>query len=142
MGTSETSPTPESEEMATLKALNAPQAARIAILEEQLRLAAVKAFAPKSEKLSALSQMDLFNEAEHLAGASDTHSASPPDATEITVPAHARARGKRKPIDASLPRVLVEHDIPDEQKTCACGCQLTRIGEVTSEQFDLIPARA
>ena len=36
----------------------------------------------------------------------------------------------------------IEHDIADDQKTCPCGCQLTRIGEVTSEQFDLIPARA
>jgi len=118
MGTSETSPTPESDEIATLKALNAAQAARIAILEEQLRLAAVKAFAPKSEKLSALAQMDLFNEAETLA------LVDPPaaDATEITVPAHARARGKRKPIDGKLPRVRVEHDIPDDQKTCPCGC--------------------
>ena len=138
MGTSETSPTSESDEIATLKALNAAQAARIAILEEQLRLAAVKQFAPKSEKLSALAQMDLFNEAETLALA-DSPAA---DATEITVPAHARARGKRKPIDGKLPRVRIEHDMPEEQKICRCGCQLTRIGEVTSEQFDLIPARA
>jgi transposase len=119
------------QEIAALKA-------RIAILEEQLRLATVKSFAPKSEKLSALAQMDLFNEAEALAGAD----ALATDATEIMVPAHARARGKRKPIDASLPRVRVEHDILDEQKTCACGCRLSRIGEITSEQFDLIPARA
>ena len=138
MDTSETSPTSESEEIATLKALNAAQAARIAILEEQLRLAAVKSFAPKSEKLSALAQMDLFNEAEALARAD----APETNVTEITVPAHARARGKRKPIDGKLPRVRVEHDMPEEQKTCRCGCQLTRIGEVTSEQFDLVPARA
>jgi transposase len=138
MGTSETSPGPESEEIATLKALNAAQAARIAILEEQLRLATVKAFAPKSEKLSALAQMDLFNEAEALADADALETG----VTEITIPAHARARGKRRPIDASLPRVRVEHDIADEEKICACGCQLTRIGEITSEQFDLVPARA
>jgi transposase len=137
MGTSETSPTPESDEIATLKALTAAQAARIAILEEQLRLATVKAFAPKSEKLSSLAQMDLFNEAEALAGADTPET----DVTEITIPAHARARGKRRPIDAFLPRVRVEHDIPEAEKTCVCGCRLTRIGEVTSEQFDLVPAR-
>jgi hypothetical protein len=71
MGTSETSPTPVSDEISTLKALNAAQAARIAILEEQLRLATVKSFAPKSEKLSALAQMDLFNEAEAFAAKPD-----------------------------------------------------------------------
>jgi transposase len=38
--------------------------------------------------------------------------------------------------------VRIEHDIPEAEKTCACGCQLTRIGEVMSEQIDLIPARA
>ena len=132
MGISGTSPMSEREEIAALKA-------RIAILEEQLRLAAVKQFAPKSEKLSTLAQFDLFNEAESArrqAGQRDARRA------EIAVPAHTRERGKRKPIDATLPRVRIEHDIPDDQKICPCGCQLTRIGEVTSEQFDLIPARA
>lgn len=131
MGTSDTSPTSERDEIAALKA-------RIAILEEQLRLATAKTFAPKSEKLASLAQLDLFNEAEAFGAKPD----DPAEAREIEVPAHARARGKRKPIDATLPRVRVEHDIPEAKKTCACGCQLTRIGEVTSEQFDLIPARA
>ena len=143
MGTSETSPTPESDDIDALKQLVSSQAAHIAILEEKLRLATVKAFAPKSEKLSALAQMDLFNEAEALAGPKAPETDAPgTDVTEITVPAHARARGKRRPIDAALPRVRVEHDIPDAEKICACGCQLTRIGEITSEQFDLVPARA
>jgi transposase len=142
MGTSDTSATPKPDDIDALKQLVSAQAARIAILEEQLRLATVKSFAPKSEKLSALAQMDLFNEAEAFAGADVQSASEAPQMDAITVPAHARARGKRKPIDASLPRVRVEHDISEEQKTCACGCQLTRIGEVTSEQFDLIPARA
>ena len=30
---------------------------------------------------------------------------------------------------------------PTPDKTCACGCQKTRIGEVTSEQLDIIPAK-
>jgi transposase len=138
VGTSDTSSASSNDEIASLLSLLAAKDARIAILEEQLRLAVVKQFAPRSEKLSALAQMDLFNEAEAFATKPDAET----QATEITVPVHARARGKRKPIDATLPRVRVEHDIPDDLKTCACGCQLTRIGEVTSEQFDLIPARA
>lgn len=131
MGISGTSQISERDEIAALKA-------RIAILEEQLRLATVKAFAPKSEKLSTLAQFDLFNEAEGLGATAEGEA----PATEIEVPAHTRERGKRKPIDATLPRVRIEHDIPDAQKACPCGCQLTRIGEVASEQFDLIPARA
>ena len=138
MGASDTSPSSEHDDVDALKQLVSAQAARIAILEEQLRLATVKTFAPKSEKLTALAQMDLFNEAEVFG----TTPAASHEASEITVPAHTRERGKRKPIDATLPRVRIEHDIADEKKTCACGCQLTRIGEVTSEQLDIEPAKA
>lgn len=145
MATSDTPEQPERIDVDALKLrldaqaqLIASKDARIAILEEKLRLATVKTFAPKSEKLSALAQFDLFNEAEVFG----TKAEAPSDAQEIEVPAHTRERGKRKPIDATLPRVRVEHDIPDAQKTCPCGCALTRIGEVTSEQFDLVPARA
>ena len=78
MGTSDTSQTPElhaggasaahpvaAQEIAALKALNTGLAARIKILEEQLRLATVKTFAPTSEKLASLGHPDLFfNEAD------------------------------------------------------------------------------
>jgi transposase len=138
VGTSSTSSMGERDDIDALKQLVAAKDARIAILEEQLRLAALKAYAPKSEKLASLAQFDLFNEAEALGAKPDGDA----QASEIAVPAHTRERGKRKPIDATLPRQRIEHDIPDAQKTCACGCQLTRIGEVTSEQFDLVPARA
>lgn len=130
MGTSAILPPSEREEIAALKA-------RIAIIEEQLRLATARTFAPKSEKLSSLAQLDLFNEAEALG----TKSEDAAQASEIEVPAHTRERGKKKPIDVTLPRVRVEHDIP-ETATCACGCRVTCIGEVTSKQFDLVPARA
>jgi transposase len=136
--TSTTSALPERDEIAALRALIAGKDAHIAILEEKLRLAAHQQFAPKSEKLSSLAQLHLFNEAEALGAKPDSET----QAAEITVPAHTRERGKRKPIDGALPRVRIEHDIPESDKTCSCGCALTRIGEMTSEQFDLIPARA
>ena len=137
-----TSSTTVSADIAALKQMVVEQAARIAILEEQLRLAVHQRFAPKSEKLWMRDQSDLFNEAEHLGGAIDTDAASASDVAEITVPEHTRKRGKRKPIDASLPRVRVEHDLSDAAKTCPCGCQLTRIGEAVSEQYDIEPAKA
>jgi transposase len=139
VGTSNTSQTPERDEIAALKAENTGLAARIKILEEQLRLATVKTFAPTSEKLAALGHPDLFfNEAEALG----TKPEDETQASETVVPEHTRARGKRKPIDGTLPRVRIEHDIPDNEKTCTCGCQKTRIGEVTSEQIDIEPAKA
>lgn len=139
MGTSDTPPTPERDELAALKAENTGLAARIKILEEQLRLATYKQFAPSSEKLSSLGHPDLFfNEAETLG----TQPKTDAQAAEIVVPEHTRERGKRKPIDATLPRQRIEHDIPESQKTCACGCRLTRIGEVASEQIGMVPAQA
>lgn len=50
----------------SLRQLIAAKEARIAILEEQLRLATHQRFAPKSEKLASLDQHELFNEAEAL----------------------------------------------------------------------------
>ena len=146
MGTSDTSRTPASDEIAALKArlteretTVTSQAALIAILEEKLRLATHQQFAPSSEKLSSLGHPDLFfNEAETL----DTKPETDAQAAEIVVPEHTRERGKRKPIDAALPRRRIEHDIPDAEKMCACGCQKTRIGEVISEQLDIEPAKA
>jgi transposase len=139
VGTTDTSPSPERDEIAVLKAENTGLAARIKILEEQLRLATHKQFAPSSEKLSSLGHPDLFfNEAETL----DTKPEAEAQAAEIVVPEHTRERGKRKPIDAALPRKRIEHDIPEAEKTCACGCQKTRIGEVTAEQLDIEPAKA
>jgi transposase len=153
VGTSETSPTPPGEETAALKALLAEreltlaerestitsQRALIAVLEEKLRLATHRQFAPKSEKLASLALRDLFfNEAEALGKQPESET----QASEIVVPEHTRPRGKRKPIDPQLPRRRIEHDIPANKKTCACGCQLTRIGEVVSEQLDIEPAKA
>lgn len=123
---------------AAQRALIAALQAKVAILEEQLRLASAERFARKSEKFASLDQLNLFNEAEVTASTGD-------DATDppaITVPEHSRERGKRRPIDAKLPRVRIEHDIPDAAKTCLCGCALSRIGETVSEQLDIEPAKA
>jgi len=40
-----------------------------------------------------------------------------------------------------LPRVRVEHDISEKEKICSCGCQMHRIKELVSEQYDIVPAR-
>jgi transposase len=61
---------------------------------------------------------------------------------KVTVPAHSRRKRGRKPLPEDLPRVEVIHDIPEKDKVCKCGCELTRIGEEVSEQLDIIPAKA
>jgi len=57
----------------------------------------------------------------------------------IYIPAHTRKKRGRRPLPDDLPRVEKIHDIDD--KTCGCGCELSRIGEEVSEQLDIIPAQ-
>jgi transposase len=123
---------------AALKALVREQSWTIRRLEEELRLARHKQFGASSEKADP-AQFHLFNEAEVLG-------AKPPPAgegDEITVPAHKRARGKRKPLDDRLPRERIEHDIPLAEKLCPCGSghMRPRIGEIVTEQADIVPAK-
>jgi transposase len=106
---------------------------RVRHLEEQLRLALYRAFGKSSEKLPG--QDDLPFE--------DLKDDETPATIETTVVAEHERRSKagRKPLADSLPRVDVHHDLTDAQKTCACGHQLTRIGEDISEKLVMIPAQ-
>ena len=112
---------------------------RIAVLEEQLRLLMHKRFGASSEK-TAIDQLNLFNEAEATVEQSSETPAA--DDTETTVPEHKRKKPGRRPLPADLPRVVIEHDIPEDQKVCPCGCRKKRTGAETSEQLDIIPPKA
>ena len=108
----------------------------LARLREQLNLLLAKRYGPSSEKHSP-DQLGLFNEAE-------SEAENPPEeepVEAVPVAAHERKRHGRKPLPDYLPRVRIEHDLPEEEKTCSCGCGLTRIGEDTSEQLDIVPAQ-
>jgi len=61
--------------------------------------------------------------------------------TEVKTEVKSYTRNKpgRKPIDPKIPREIVILDIPEEDKTCACGAKLTKIGEDISEKVELIP---
>jgi transposase len=107
-------------------------------LEEENRLLRKALFAPKSEKVNSHDespQLPLFDMPEN-----------PPESDEepekkIVIKEHSRVKKGRKPIPEHLPRVEVVHDISDEEKICACGCQLSRIGEEVSEKLDVVPAK-
>src|SRR5690606_36750692 len=57
------------------------------------------------------------------------------------VVAPVKPRGKRKPLPASLPRVEIVHELPEHERTCACGACKQVIGEEASEQLEIIPMR-
>ena len=120
-----------------LEAELAGQQLELESLREQIRLLLHKRFGPSSERLSG-DQLQLFNEAEDLV---DKEEAAGAEAT-IRVQAHTRVRKGRQPLPATLPRVEVLHDLSAEEKICPVdGCELKRIGEETSEQLSVIPAR-
>ncbi len=123
-------------EIKALKSQNRHLQARVDQLEEEKRRLLARQYGPSSEKAPS-TQMRLFNEPEALAAQEAAAEAEEP----ITVPEHQRRRSHRKPLPDHLPRVELEHDLPDAEKVCGCGCQLSRIGEVLSEQLDIIPAK-
>ena len=132
------------DEVAALKQLVLTQAARereyeteIRRLREQLNLLLAKRFGPSSERCSP-DQLRLFNEAEADAAILPEEQ---PAEEAVPVAAQARKPRGRKPLPEYLPRVRIEHDLPEGEKTCPCGGGLTRIGEATSEQLDSIPAQ-
>ncbi len=106
------------------------------LLREQVQHLRAKLFDRKSEK-SAYNQdqLSIFNEAEEI-------TAEEIKAAEITVPAHTRKKGGRRPLPPDLPREEVVHDLPEEEKVCDCGADLSRIGEETTEKLDIVPAKA
>jgi transposase len=110
-------------------------------LEEQIRLLKSSIFASKSEKRKGDTpgqrQLSLFDEAEVM----PLIQPEPEQAETVDVPAHSRKKPGRKPLPAHLPRIEVVHDLPEEEKTCSCGCELTRIGEETCEKLDIVPAK-
>ncbi len=106
------------------------------ILIEQIRLLRQQMFGRKSEKMSPVppnTQKTIFDMPEH----EDTEE----EAEEIVIPAHTRKKPGRRSLPEDLPREEIIHDIPEEEKICACGCMKKRIGEEVSEQLDIIPAQ-
>jgi transposase len=109
---------------------------RVIILQEQLNLALAKRYAASSEKVSP-DQVCMFDEAEL-----ETQAVAPTEDETVTVPEHTRRKRGRKKLPEALPRVKVIHELPDDERVCPHdGNPLSEIGEVTSEQLDIIPAK-
>ena len=120
---------------------------RIASLEEMVRLHKQRCVGASSEE--SPDQQEMFNEAELTdaaeqflseQGLSEQETAP---AQETMVPApqdNTNKKPGRKPLPKDLPRIWIEHNLPEEEKRCACGCQRIVMREETSEQLEIIPA--
>lgn len=114
------------------------QKAEIELLEYQLKLLKRRHFAPSSE-VTPVYQRTLFNEAEADGPAGAAVDEADDD---VEVEPHKRRRPKRRPLPADLPRERVVHDLAHSEKICPHdGSPLHVIGEETSEQLDIVPAR-
>ena len=113
---------------------------KVSLYEEQLAWYRNKRYGRATEQLSAseLQQIRLFDEIERSAD-SPLPVDSLPDEQPAAHAGGARRRPRRKPLPESLPRIERVIDIPDQDKRCACGHDLVRIGEDTSEKLDVIP---
>jgi transposase len=111
------------------------------LLRERVHQLQHQIYGRKSEKFSlgdGFEQYVLFEESE-MPEESENNKSEVEE--EITVPEHKRKKGGRKPLPEEFPRVEVVHDLSEEEKMCACGCQRSRIGEEVSEQLEMQPAQ-
>ena len=115
------------------------QSSLIDQLLEQIKLARHKQYGAGSEQWHR-DQMRLFNEAESIADEEELKDDAESDT--ITVSTHRRKRGGRKPLPPEYPRIEVVYELPESERVCAHdGAELKVIGEVISEQLDIIPAQ-
>ncbi len=115
------------------------QQGTIEYLKEQIKLNRYLRFASTSEKYAnGMIQASLFDEPQLPDNLSDIKA----NDEQQAVASYTRAsKPGRKPLPKELQRVQKTYDITDEQKQCACGCQLTHIGDVRSEQLEIVPAK-
>lgn len=124
--------------MAELKNLIFSKDQEIDRLEEEVRLLRHAIFGQKTEKQAAgpSPQLLLFDMPENPQEETDDK-----EEEVVTVPEHTRKKKGRKKLPEDLPRIDVVHDISEEEKDCACGSLLSRIGEDVSEKLDIVPAK-
>lgn len=101
-------------------------------VKEELRLALARKYAKSSEKIPEQSELP-FEES------SAPQEAPPEDEAVQTVAEHTRKAPGRKPLDPNLPRVDRVFELSQEQRRCACGCQMDEIGEEVTERLNMIP---
>jgi transposase len=132
-------PQPEQEELHSLREELKELRQKYTEMSEKYLILQHAFFGRSSEKWSADEhlQSSLFNEAELAA---DVEAANGNEEVDTVTYTATRRRGKRNTIPEAISREEIIVDIPEEEKVCACGKHLVRIGEETSEKLEIIPA--
>jgi len=105
-------------------------------LKERYDLLIYKRFGRSAEQL-------LADEKQQLLFSEEGKTEQPPleevETEKQEIKSYTRKRPGRKPIDPIIPRVDEIIDIPENEKICACGAQMVKIGEEASERLEIIP---
>jgi transposase len=105
------------------------------ILKERLDLLLYKRFVRSAEQFTDKGQGELFNERETVKEEPEE------EIGREEIKSYTRKKAGRKAIDPLLPRVGKIIDISEEEKTCACGVELVKIGEETGGTLHIIPQK-
>lgn len=99
-------------------------------------------FGRKTDKVKytpeELGQGILFNEIESYLGDKEEQEKNPTLYSEVKT--HTRVKPGRAKIPDHFPRVEIICDLPESEKTCACGHTMHRFGEEILEKVEIIPA--
>jgi transposase len=111
-------------------------------IKERYDVLVYRKFVRSAEKFVDETQQFLFVEESNHRFVEKTEVIEETGDEETTeVKSHTRKKTGRKAIDPNIPREEKIIDIPEEDKICACGCNLTKIGEETNEKLHIIPQR-
>jgi transposase len=109
---------------------------------EEYRLLLYKRFGRTAEQLlKDTKQQLLFTEGEAKEAGKETADQETETADGQEIKSYKRHKAGRKPIAEHLHREQVIIDISDEEKKCACGEELVRIGEEVSEKLHIEPPK-
>jgi len=106
-------------------------------IKEKYDLLVYERFMRSAEQMLADERQPLLFAEE--AGQAETKEEEPQEFE--TVKSFTRKKAGRRPISANIERRERIIDIPESEKTCACGAELTRTGEEISEKLVIIPMR-
>lgn len=130
------------DDVEALKALIVQQSQRIVILESENRLLRIERFAPKSERrasdgfVASAGQMhllfpELVEAAERIADEKRVEGV-----VEIRQPQTKAVPKRRKHFPPHLPVVRTTFELPLDQRGCACGATLEKIGEDVTKELE------
>lgn len=112
---------------------------QLKVLLEQIALMRHEKFCSSSEKFT-----DESSEEEDPAPDDTESPDNEPETDEedesVSVEAYIRRKPGRKALPTDLPRVEKIYDLEDSEKICACGGTLHCIGDIRSEQLEIIPS--